>query len=31
MTYEAIDRAFYWLTGLSFAMAGALGISFWFM
>jgi cytochrome b subunit of formate dehydrogenase len=31
MTYQAIDRTFYWLTALAFAMAAALGVSLWFI
>jgi hypothetical protein len=31
MNYQAIDRTFYVLAALSFAMAAALVISVWFM
>jgi hypothetical protein len=30
MNYQAIDLAFYALTALSFVLAAALAISFWF-
>jgi hypothetical protein len=31
MDHQAIARAFYWLTVLSFALAAALAISLWYM